>query len=530
MRLLQRLIPSNSTLGRQLTVNLTLGIVIIAFGASLSTAWLFSQRMQNDYLRRGLYITDSLAKQSELALLTRSAENGKNALNTTLGSPDVTYAAMYSAENGKTSLLSELGAGDKWPPPMTGSGADSKSAVLAYETAELWQFLAPVYSGAQTGAEDNSPFSLPTGKSELLGFVQISLSKQSLKNTQRELFVQNISASLLFSLVLYVLLRLIITKVTQPLNTLATTMETAEHGESKIRAEVDGPLEVRNMAHAFNNMMRILELRDKSLRQQKDTLESQVNERTQELVLARDQALEANRLKSEFLATVSHELRTPMNAVIGYTDLLIEELEEEGELAKVTDLQRIHAAGRHLLGLINNILDLAKIEAGRMDLALEPTHLQELVTGVAELLRPLFENKNNGLKVETTNLDGKVLVDPGKLRQIMLNLLSNANKFTQNGDIRVRMLRDEQGLCISVTDTGIGIPKEQQTHIFEAFRQADMSTTRQYGGTGLGLTITQRFCRLMGGDIEVHSGPGKGACFTVRLPLRETGANPVVVL
>ncbi|HWQ95509.1 MAG TPA: ATP-binding protein [Gammaproteobacteria bacterium] len=526
MRLLRRLIPANLTLGRQLTVSLTLGIVIIAFGTSLSTAWLFSQRMQNDYLRRGLHVTNSLAKQSVLALLTRSAENGKNALNTTLGFPDVAYAAMYSAENGKTSLLSELGAGDRWPPPMTGSGADNKSAALAYETAELWQFLAPVYSGTQTDAEDNSPFSIPAGKIELLGFVQVTLSKQSLQNTQRELFVQNIGASLLFSLVLYVLMRLIIAKVTRPLNTLAATMGTAELGEDKIRAEIDGPLEVRNMAYAFNNMMMILELRDRSLRQQRDTLESQVAERTQELVLARDQALEANRHKSEFLANVSHELRTPMSAVIGYTDILIEELEEQGDDAKVTDLRRIHAAGRHLLGLINNILDLTKIEAGRMELALEPTDLQELINGVSELLRPLFENKNNGLKVEITNLDGKVLVDPGKLRQIVLNLLSNANKFTQNGDIQVRMIRDEQGLCISVADTGIGIPKEQQTHIFEAFRQADMSTTRKYGGTGLGLTITQRFCRLMGGDIEVHSEPGKGTCFTVRLPLRETETIP----
>jgi signal transduction histidine kinase len=528
MRLLRRLIPANSTLGRQLTVNLTLGVVAIAFGASLSTAWLFSQRMQNDYLRRGLHVTDSLAKQSVLALLTRSAENGKNALNTTLGFPDVAYAAMYSAENGKTSLLSELGAGDRWPPPMTGSGADNKSAVLAYETADLWQFLAPVYSSTQTDAEDSSPFSIPAGKIELLGFVQVTLSKQSLQNTQRELFVQNISASLLFSLVLYVLLRLIITKVTRPLNNLAATMGIAELGEDKIRAEIDGPLEVRNMAYAFNNMMMILELRDRGLRQQRDTLESQVAERTQELVLARDQALEASRHKSDFLATVSHELRTPMNAVIGYTDILIEELEEQGDMTKVADLQRIKAAGRHLLGLINNILDLAKIEAGRMELALEPTDLQELINGVAELLRPLFENKNNGLKVEITNLDGKVLVDPGKLRQIVLNLLSNANKFTQNGDIQVHVTRDEQGMCISVSDTGISIPKEQQTHIFEAFRQGDMSTTRKYGGTGLGLTITQRFCRLMGGDIEVHSEPGKGTCFTVRLPLRETETIPAV--
>ena len=519
MHLLQRLIPATSTLGRQLSVSLTIGIVTIAFGASLSTAWLFSQRMQNDFIRRGLHITDNMASQSALALLTHSAENGKNALNTTKGFPNVIYAAMYSTENGETHLLSELGTADKSSPPLTVPETGNPSAVLAYETAAFWQFLAPVYSGAPSDAETSSPFGAPADKIELLGFVQVTLSKQSLLTTQRDLFVQNISASLLFSLVLYGLLRLIIAKVTQPLNTLVATMETAEHGESKIRAEVDGPLEVRNMAHAFNNMMRILELRDKSLRQQRDTLEAQVAERTQALVLARDQALEASRLKSEFLATVSHELRTPMNAVIGYTDLLIEELEEEGELAKVTDLQRIHAAGRHLLGLINNILDLAKTEAGRMELVLEPTHLQELVTGVAELLRPLLENKNNGLKVESTNLDGKVLVDPGKLRQIMLNLLSNANKFTKNGDIRVRMLRDEQGLCISVTDTGIGIPKEQQAHIFEAFRQADMSTTRQYGGTGLGLTITQRFCRLMGGDIEVSSEPGKGACFTVRLPL-----------
>ncbi|MEO6697392.1 MAG: ATP-binding protein [Gammaproteobacteria bacterium] len=381
--------------------------------------------------------------------------------------------------------------------------------MLAHKTEGLWQFLAPVYSSSQAGAEDNSPFSAPSGQIELLGFVQITLSKQSLQHTQRELFVQNISASLLFSLVLYVLLRLIIAKVTRPLNKLAATMGTAEMGEDKIRAEIDGPLEVRNMAFAFNNMMTILELRDKSLRQQRDTLESQVAERTQELVLARDQALEASRHKSEFLANVSHELRTPMNAVIGYTDILIEELEEQGDEAKVADLQRIHAAGRHLLGLINNILDLTKVEAGRMELALEPTCLQELMNGVTGMLRPLFENKNNRLQVDITNLDGKVLLDPGKLRQIMLNLLSNANKFTQDGDITVHMMRDEQGLYISVSDTGIGIPKGQQINIFEAFRQGDMSTTRKYGGTGLGLTITQRFCRLMGGDIEVHSEPGK---------------------
>ncbi len=238
-----------------------------------------------------------------------------------------------------------------------------------------------------------------------------------------------------------------------------------------------------------------------------------------ELRDARDAAEASSRTKSQFLANMSHELRTPMNAILGYSEMLQEEAEEEGLENFAPDLQKIQNAGKHLLALINDILDLSKIEAGKMELYLEEFSLPDTVADVAATVQTLVTKKNNRLEVSCTPDVGMMRGDLTKVRQSLLNLLSNAAKFTENGTILLQVRRENGDYVFDVIDTGIGMTPEQTAGLFEAFSQADASTTRKYGGTGLGLAITRRFCRMMGGDATVQSTPGAGSTFTMRLPV-----------
>ncbi len=241
-----------------------------------------------------------------------------------------------------------------------------------------------------------------------------------------------------------------------------------------------------------------------------------------ELMAARDQAIEANRAKSTFLANMSHELRTPLNAIIGYSELIEEELSERDDDEFIPDLKKIQTAATHLLSLINDILDLSKIEAGKMDLFLETIDVSSLMDGVVTTVMPLVEKNNNELEVRSGDGLGRMHTDLTKVRQTLLNLLSNASKFTEKGRITLSVRRESVNgvdwLEFTVSDTGIGMSEEQVVRLFKDFTQADSSTTRKYGGTGLGLAISRRFCQMMGGDISVTSEVGKGSTFTVRLP------------
>lgn len=244
-----------------------------------------------------------------------------------------------------------------------------------------------------------------------------------------------------------------------------------------------------------------------------------------ELARARRAADEASQAKGRSLANMSHELRTPLNAIIGYSEMLLERAEEKADGSLIPDLTRIRIAGRHLLGLINDILDVSKIEAGKMELVYEVFSACELCQEVMAIAAPLAETNHNRLELQCCGSIGSIYADQMRLRQSLFNLISNACKFTAHGSVVLRFDREHAGqsgngcLSVAVSDTGPGMTREQVSRLFEEFVQVDSATSQRYGGTGLGLALSRKLCRMMGGDITVTSELGKGSTFTVRLPV-----------
>jgi len=271
-------------------------------------------------------------------------------------------------------------------------------------------------------------------------------------------------------------------------------------------------------------LMTEVQAKNLELESHRERLEQTVKKRTAQLEDAMQGARAANEAKSQFLANMSHELRTPMNAIIGYTEMLVEDAEDLGQDDFIPDLKKIHTAGKHLLALINDILDLSKIEAGKMELYCEDFEVSSLLKEIASTIHSLVEKNANQLELEYGDELGIMHSDLTKVRQCLFNLLSNACKFTEKGTITLSADRIEADadsmIRFRVADTGIGVPPENLEKLFQEFTQADASTTRKYGGTGLGLTITRKFCEMMGGTIRVTSKIGEGTTFVIDLPLK----------
>jgi len=294
--------------------------------------------------------------------------------------------------------------------------------------------------------------------------------------------------------------------------------------------------EIGRLINGFNTMLSEIQQRDTALQRANDELKTRTRElegeiihrkQTQEeLLKAKHAAEDASRAKSAFLANMSHELRTPLNAIIGYSEMLEEETRDSGMLENQQDLQKIQSAGKHLLSLINDVLDLSKIEAGKMGLHLETFDVSLMVEEMVTTLQPAIAKNANNVRVRLADDLGMMRADATKVRQILFNLMSNACKFTDHGtialDVSQSAMEGQEWIRFRVKDTGIGISAKQQEKLFQEFSQADATISRKYGGTGLGLAISYRFVQMMKGRISVESQPGQGSTFTVYLPAQVT--------
>ena len=309
--------------------------------------------------------------------------------------------------------------------------------------------------------------------------------------------------------------------LTAPLTALAGTTDRIVRGERAVVVDQGAPDEIGRLQAGFAAMVTALSDREAAL----ESTNRELGRANTDLEDTNVELSRANRLKSEFLANMSHELRTPLNAIIGYSQLMLDGIDGELNEQQVADLKRVTTAGSTLLGLINGLLDIAKIEAGRMEIGQEHVDVSAAVLKVVDLVRPTAEAKNVELRTAIPSDLPAALADPPRFDQVLTNLLANAVKFTEQGSVTVTARAFGGDIVVSVTDTGIGIAPEAQSYVFDEFRQEDASTTRQYGGTGLGLAIAKKLVELQGGRIWLESTPGVGSTFSFTLPIASAVAS-----
>lgn len=492
------LIPSDFR--QQLAVAVVYSVLLIAVISTFAILRFTSGAVSENMLEEGRQVAESFADQSVFPLLIGDAESAEDSLNTVFDFPGVEGVGVYDLnkkvliERGKSTFAHD-------------SAGWTVTSGLAGETKNVWYFVAPVYYVHEQDEHAGESGQQP--ESELIGYVRVMQSKETLNSLIGAIRNVNIVISLLLAATLIYLLLTITRRMTKPLRELMVLMGRAQSGETDVRAELSGPRDIQVMEGAFNTM--IESLQDRELQ-----LES-----------ARDAALNSARIKGDFAANVSHELRTPLNGILGMLELLV----GMGLTPKQREYINIaRNSGDALLALIDDILDFSKIDSGKLQVSAKLFNLRELLDDVVSIMATQAQNKNLDIAhLISSDVPTMVKGDAPRIRQLLLNLSGNAIKFTSHGEISIHVSRAETAqhdthedgvrLRFEVRDTGIGIADQARDKIFEAFSQADSSTTRKYGGTGLGLAICRQLVNVLRGSIGVESEPGKGSVFWFELPL-----------
>ena len=492
------------------------GTLLAAFGGYLGVELVKIRQSVNDRMES----TQRLLVENTTSILERDPTATDFSLNTLEGDPTIVAAAVYSADDHLLTKYVRPGVTEFIPRPRALTLNFSTDQVVIFRTLKHdGQKIGTLYLKAQFGGLERERLLEPLRGMAILFLIAMLFAVAASRFMQRG--------------------------ISEPISRLAeAARRVAVDGDYNVRVDSRAGGETGVLMEAFNSMLGTIQQRDAELVVAKTnaetarerlaginvmleevnrTLEQKVKDRTAELEKMMLTAKDANLAKSSFLAKMSHELRTPMNAIIGYSEILLEDATDSGNQGAIDDLGKILSAARHLLGLINDVLDLSKIEAGRMDLFLETFDVGTLVREATTTAAPLIEKKHNRLVIDCPEQIGTMHADTTKLRQILLNLLSNAAKFTTEGQISLIVSRGTVGpgecIIIKVQDTGIGMTEKQMGRLFQTFSQADASTTARFGGTGLGLAISRQFARLMGGDVTAESDAGKGSVFTVWIPV-----------
>jgi two-component system, sensor histidine kinase len=462
--------------------------------SSISFLWLAWYSLRDSVVLDAIGLADAIGNNCSAALLFNDRTSAREIIGALASDPRILEAAVYQ-KNG--TILAVYQKKD-WAPQTpsisqpVGSRFQNKSLTVSRDINMDRERIGSIY--------------IRIGLNSLLAlFTKVVL-----------IMVLITACALLFT---YAVSSRLQTVISGPVLNLAKTVKSISKQKNySIRAQKTAQDEVGDLIDGFNEMLEQIRERDDVLRRHSAEV-SAINAQLSSAIVKAEQA---SRAKSEFLAKMSHEFRTPLNAIIGYSELMKEEMEETDDAEFLADLNKVHKAAKHLLALINDILDISKIEAGKMELHLEAFDVRHLIEEVLGTVREMVEKNGNRLLLECAGDPGKMKSDPVRLRQILLNLIGNSGKFTKNGQVILQVSRfnsnNSDWLRVQVRDTGIGISVEDQKKLFQTFTQADGSTTRKYGGTGLGLAISQRFVHMMGGRITVDSTLGLGSTFQLELP------------
>lgn len=508
-------INNSPTLKRQLLNLLLPSIFILVATLGVLLISLTSRSSNQQMLSNAQQLALSFSQQSVLALLTASAENADAVLQQMQAFPDLIGAGLWSKEQEMLVWRGEELHAKQFRNTLT----NSEDIMHIWQTDQYIYLAAPVQVQPQANHAE-SELSLETPQAQSLGYALLVFSKERLKQQNRDIIALSLLVLSVAVISIFLFISNWLQKITQPLRQLSERMKSDDFLQQANAPVLAGSSEIQDISQSYQHMAAAIAERDEALQQHQQKLESLVQIRTRELTAARDAALTASRHKSEFLANISHELRTPLQSVIGYIDLVNEQLEFSAYADLTTDLNRAQQNAENLLKMINSLLDFAKIEAGKMELHCSFVRPNTVVTQAVELIRPLLQK--NKLQLQLPDNLPELYIDAEKLLQILVNLLSNACKFTQAGTITLTVKHQESGCEFLIADTGIGMAEAELSKIFSPFYQADGSQSRQKGGTGLGLAITLQFVSLMGGKITVTSEVDKGSVFRVYVPNLKT--------